>query len=588
MTHRPLDHSISRRTFGKVSLAPVVAAILAKGNSAFAQDATPAASPAASPVGDLTDLTLATIALAPGSEAEGADPEATINFNLGSEIDTADPQVFAFLNEIEIGSKVYVPLLQLNESNEVADGGADSVKVSGDGRVYQFHIREGMTYSDGEPVTAQNYAYAMKRALDPVVAGNYSNILYAITGAEALRSADAEADNADLWAVVDDSIQALDDQTLQIKLDYAAGFFPYVMTTWVTYPVREDLVGEGDPEWWKDITKYIGNGPFKVSAWEEGVQWTFERNDDYFRGAPGIKTLVFKEVDSSETSLLAYQQNELDLIGPSSTQLPQIEGDPELSEQLNRVGGASTYYMSFNNADEPFNSLEVRQAFSAAMNREQYIDQILNGVGIPAGTFLYEGVPGYQTEYQQTYDPDRAKELFAAAGYEDPTTFPQLSLYYNSESAIAQQQATYWTQSFQQALGVTIEPTPIDSAQIQSMRTNRDPELKINLGNWFEDYPHPQNWLSLVFGPGSTRAPLGWENEEFYALVREADTLPMEEAQPLYEQADALLAEQTPVAFYMHGEGLVLLKPYIQGYVSYPTSLVDTTYQIEKIYKTAE
>jgi len=113
-------------------------------------------------------------------------------------------------------------------------------------------------------------------------------------------------------------------------------------------------------------------------------------------------------------------------------------------------------------------------------------------------------------------------------------------------------------------------------------------DLTIYLGNWFEDYPHPQNWLSLVYGPGSTRAPLGWEDQTFYDLVTRADALPIEEAIPLYQQADAYLAEQAPVAFYLHRESLVLIQPTLQGYVSYPTSAVDTVYQAEKIYKTAD
>ncbi|MDQ3614002.1 MAG: ABC transporter substrate-binding protein, partial [Chloroflexota bacterium] len=341
-------------------------------------------------------------------------------------------------------------------------------------------------------------------------------------------------------------------------------------------------------EWWRNIENYIGNGPFIVTSHTENQEWVFERNDDYFRGAPGIQTLIYREIDSPETEFLAYQQGEFDLIGPSSTLLPQIEADPELSEQLQRTIGASTFYMAFNSLSEPFDDVLVRQAFAAAMNREQYINQISNGVNVPAGTFLYEGIPGYQTEYQQTYDVELAQQLLADAGYPGGEGFPAQQLYYNSESAIAQQQATFWSQNFQQDLGVTIEPTPIDVAQLQELRTNRDPSLIFYLGNWFEDYPHPQNWLSLVFGPGSTRSPLGWDNEEYNALVTEADTLPLEEAIPLYQEADALLAEQAPVAFYMHGESLVLINPALQGYVTYPTTIVDTRYQIEKIYMVAE
>src|SRR5699024_11061194 len=155
--------------------------------AAASQDASPAASPVG---GEATAHELAEIATNPGSEQAEADPEATLTINLGAEIDTGDPQVLAFHHEIEMSSNVYTPLLALNEENLPAAAGAESVTLSADGKVYTFTIREGMTYSDGVPVTAHNYAYAIKRALSPVVAGNYSNTLYAITGGQAWREAD--------------------------------------------------------------------------------------------------------------------------------------------------------------------------------------------------------------------------------------------------------------------------------------------------------------------------------------------------------------------------------------------------------------
>ena len=551
--------------------------------SAAAQSATPQATPGAA--GQLAE-----IPTLPGADQPGADPDATLTLNLGNEIDSGDPQVLAFLNEIEISSKVFVPLLALNEKNQVASAGAESMTVSEDGMTYTFTIRDGMTYTDGVPVTAANYAYAITRACSPVVNGNYSNILFDIVGCEEWRSADVEAQKADLpelEAAVNESIKALDDRTLQIQLERSAGYFPYVMATWVTYPTRQDLVEAGGEQWWGDPRYYVGNGPFKLVSWTPNQEWVFERNDDYFRGKPGVARIVYREISSSETELLAYQQGEFDIGGPAATQLPQIEQDATLSQDLHRQVGANTFYMSFNNAAPPFDNVQVRQAFAAAMNRDQYIQQVNNGVGVAAGTLLYPGIPGYQDEVQQTYDPERAKQLLADAGYPNGEGFPTLQLHYDSESAIAQQRATFWAQNLNQELNINIQPTPIDLAQLQSMRTNNDPSLLISLENWFEDYPHPQDWLSLVFGPGSTRAPLGWQDQQFYDLVQQADALPLDEAIPLYQEADARLADQAPVAFYLHGENLVLVKPNVQGYVTYPTSVVDTVYQMEKIYKTA-
>lgn len=574
---------MNRRTLGKASAATLLAPIYAQ-MQATAQESTPAASPM---TGEMTELTIGTMPLAPGIDAEGADTEAALNMVLAVELATADPQVLYSLAQIEISSKVFAPLLALNENNELVDAGADKVLVSEDGRVYQFHIREGLTYSDGTPCTAKDYAYSIKRALDPVVAGEYSNILFAISGGEAWRSADPEAaETADLKAVVDAAVFAADDQTLEIHLDYAAGYLPYVMTTWISYPVREDLVeGNGDG-WWRDINNYVGNGPYVVTEWTEDQQWVFERNETYYRGTPGVKSLVFRIVEAAETRLLAYQQGELDTIDPSAAQLPQISSDATLSEQLHRIPGASTLYMSFNMSSAPFDEKLVRQAFSSAMNREQYIEQVLNGVGIVANTFLYDGVAGYQQDTVQGFDPERAAELLAEAGYPGGEGFPEIQLHYNSESAIAQQQATYWAQGYQQVLNVPVQPTPLSQSELGRVREAG--ETQMNLSSWFEDYPHPQNWLSLVYGEGSTRAAEGWYNPEFYALVSEADALPIEEATPLYSQADAILADATPAAYFMHGEGLVLIHPKIQGYVTYPTDQMDLRYQIEKIYVVSE
>lgn len=578
-----------RWTYAAVSALLALAQLSFMLGIARAQEASPPASPAASPVTGGGPLHLAEIPNKPGADQPGADPNATMTLNLGEEISTGDPQVLAFLNEIEISSKVYVPLLALNEKNELASAGAESASLSPDGKTYTFKIRQGMTYSDGKPVTAGDYAYAIKRACSPEVAGDYSNILFAIVGCEEWRSADLEKQKDELpklKAAVDDAIKATDDQTLQIQLKFPAGYFPFVMATWVTDPVRQDLVEGKGPDWWQDPKNYVGNGPFKLVSHTPKQEWVFERNDTYFRGKPGIAKLVYREIESSQTELLAYQKKEFDIAGPSSTLLKQIEADPTLKSQLRRQTGANTYYIVMNMSAKPFDSLKVRQAIAAALNREGYIKQVLNGVGQPAGTFLYPGIPGYQEQYQQKYDPAKAKQLLAEAGYPDGKGFPTLPLRYVADDAASQQAATYWAQNLKQVLGINIEPTPVDGAQLQKMRTKRDPSMIIYTGNWFEDYPHPQDWLSLVFGPGSTRAPLGWKDQHFYDLVTKADQLPIEQARPLYEQADAYLAEQAPVAFYMHSESLVLIQPYVKGYVSYPTAVVDTTYQMEKIYLT--
>jgi oligopeptide transport system substrate-binding protein len=525
-----------------------------------------------------------------GASQPGANPNATLTMNLVNEVTTADPQVESFVNEIGISSKIFAPLLAVNQHLQVAANAATSLNVSPDGRTYTFTIRPGMTYSDGQPVTAQDYAFAIKRACSPVVAGNYSNILFDVVGCQAWRTADtskvSKSKLREMEQTVSNAIKALDAHTLRIQLLKPAGYFPYVMATWVTYPSRPDLVQAGGVNWWKNPKYYIGNGPFKVVSWKPRQQWVLARNDNYFRGKPGIARLVYKEITSRQTELLAYRQGQFDVATVDSTLLPQVLSNPTLKQQLRRQIGANTFYMGFNNADKPFNNLKVRQALAYALNRQQYINQVANGAGKPAGTFLYPGIAGYQTTFQQTYAPGKAKSLLAQAGYPNGRGFPTEQLRYNNTDPAAKQRATFWSQQLKQILNVNIQPTPTDPAQLQTLLSKRSPQLKIYLLGWIQDYPHPQDWLSLVFGNNSSLAPHGWNDPHFNDLVNRADQLPIQEATPLYQQADAYLARMAPVAFYVHSEDLVVIKPDVKGYVRYPTSPFESTYQPEKIYKT--
>ena len=533
---------------------------------------------------------LAPALIGSGASQPNADPNATLTLNLGSEVTTADPQVLSYENEIQISSLIFAPLLSVNAANHVAANAAARMTVTDGGTIYIFTLRPGLTYSDGTPVTADDYALASRRACNPQVAGGYSNILFDVVGCEAWRTADTSKDSSsrsrDLEGAVDNAIKATDARTVRIRLIKPAGYFPYVMATWVTAPSRPDLVKAGGVTWWKNPQYYIGNGPFKVVSWTPKRQWTLARNDRYFRGKPGIKTLIFKEVTNSQTSLLAYTQGQFDVIGLDSTLLPQALGDATLKRQLRRQVAATTAYLGFDNADKPFNDVRAREAFAYALNRRQYIDQVDNGAATPAGQFLYPGLQGYQTVFQQSYDPARARRLLAQAGYPDGRGFPTLQLRYVSDNAASEQRATFWAQQFKQLLNVTIQPTPTDAAQIQSLLEQRSPDLKIYINSWFQDYPHPQDWLSLVFGNNSPNGPRGWNDAHFNALVNKADALPLGEATPLYQQASAYLARQAPVAFFLHGENLDLIKPEVKGYLRYPTDPFDMLWQPEKVYKT--
>ncbi len=503
-----------------------------------------------------------------GSAQSGAIQNATFTYPLSADVISADPAVDSYG---EIYPLVFMPLLSITPDNKIAQNAAEDMQVSADGMTYTFKLRNTV-YSDGTPVKASDYAYGLQRVCDPKVNGTYSSVLFAIQGCEKWRNADltktSQSDLAQMQQTVENSIKAVDDSTLQIKLQYAAGYFPYALTLWVSDPVRKDMVDKGGDNWWKNPDTYIGNGPFKVVKYVPNQEWDLVPNTHYTLGKPGISKMVFKIIQTPATSLLAYQNGELDADGIDTAQYGQVKDDPTLSKQLLQMLNPSTFWISLDVADPPFNNVKVRQAFAYAMNRVQYIQQVNNGAGEPAGTLLYKGIPGYQTKYQQTYDPTKAKQLLADAGYPNGKGFPTVQFDYDNSNDVRKKEAVFWSNQFKQVLNVDIVPTAMDPVELGKLQNQKSDQVKMAAGVWYQDYPHAQDWLSLLFGNNSGLSPRGWNDPKFNDLVNKGDALPPSQATPYYEQADAYLAENGPALFFEHSADLTLVKPYVKGYAA--------------------
>ncbi|HET9017529.1 MAG TPA: peptide ABC transporter substrate-binding protein [Thermomicrobiaceae bacterium] len=525
-----------------------------------------------------------------GASQPGANPNATLTMSYQQEDFSYDPQVDS---EGGVYMQVWSPLLSLTPDNKVAQSGAQSMQVSNGGKTYTFTLRK-MMYSDGTPVTASDYAFAMQRVCDPTVAGTYSNVYYDIVGCEAWRSADpaktSSAQLAQLKQAVQSSIKAIDPNTLQVQLKNPAGYFPYVMTLWMSDPVRPSDVASGK-NWWQNTANYIGDGPFKVVSHTPNQQWVLQRNPYFTMGKPGVAQITIKIIQTPATALLAYQKGELDMYDVPNSQFGTVAGDAKLKNQLIELLNPSTQWIELDVADPPFNKLQVRQAFAFAMNRDLFIKQVNDGFGQAATTLLYPGIPGYQTTYQQSYDPAKAKQLLSQAGYPDGKGFPTVNYYFANNNDLSKKVATFWADQFKQILNVNIVPTPMDPVQLGNLVTAKSSQVKMTEFDWYQDYPHAQDWLSLLFADNSGLAPRGWNDPKFNALTDKADALPVgAQSTALYQQADAYLAQNGPALFYDHTTDLMLVQPYVKGYSAkngqvYGFSF-NTTFAIGAIYET--
>lgn len=581
-----------RNSFALTLLLALIVPILAAcgGTAATPPAATSAPAPAATAAPAATTATEPTAGTAATAEPTAAVTEPTaaasddspkspagniIRINAG-EPDNIDPQQASFVNEIQFIMLNFLPIMTFGQDLKPKPGSAESYTVSADGLTYTFKMRPNMKYSDGEPLTAKNFEFALKRLADPTVAGEYRDIARAIKGYTAYTDAFSPAEGTTALSVTDVAelqalrdavgVKALDDNTLEIVLEEPAPYFLNVLALWVAAPSREDKIEEGGDTWWSDPQYYIGNGPFQLQEWEHQSRASWVRNENYAltENMPTIDGIEFSMITEGQAAFEAYKNDELDFGGVGAEDLATVLADAELSKQVTDLTGTCSFYLGYNNAKAPFDKKEVRQAFSYAFDRDAWVRDIQQGLGKKTLTFIPPGFPGYQeNETRFDFNPTKAKELLASAGYADPSVL-EIKLTYPSST---RNKARFeWIAGQLQAnLGVKIVLDPVDATVYTAL--TKDPETTPQMFylGWCADYPDPQNFLSLVFHTGGISAGrIGYSNPEFDKLVEAADK-ELDEAKrfDLYKQAQDILIDDQPVSFVSNDAAKQLQKPWV-------------------------
>lgn len=493
--------------------------------------------------------------------------------------DVVDPQKSSFANEIAILSLNYEGLTRQNNDLETVGAAAESWEFNDDLTVITFHLREGLTYSDGSPLTAENFRYAVERNCDPNTAGQYQSILFDIVGCEEFANSTAVDEDSGATPVptaYDEAkanlgVKAIDDHTLEITLNAPAPYFPTVASLWVFFPAKQELIEQGGDLWWKDPALQIGNGPFQISGWDDEQQVSFVANENYWAGRAKLDGIEYVYQGDSAVALEAYRAGDLDMVNVDPSQLPVVSNDPVLSEDLVSYPVASTYTLNMNLTQEPWTDKKVREAFAYAFDRETYCTVIRSGDCTPTYSWVPPGIPGSIETTQYAYDPEAAKQALADSSYGSAEALPPIQMYYNSNDAANTARAEWVAGQYREVLGVEIELVPTEGQALVALR--KEPSTFPNLllvGGWIQDYPDAQNWLSVYFKCDATFAKrFGYCNEEFDALVTQADAeLDVEKRTALYEEASQILVDDVPGPFLYNGSANLLVSPNVTGYTA--------------------
>jgi oligopeptide transport system substrate-binding protein len=294
--------------------------------------------------------------------------------------------------------------------------------------------------------------------------------------------------------------------------------------------------------------------------------WTLVANENYRLGPPKIKELRANIITDSAVAFQSYKKGELDYVAVAPEDYATAKSDPVLSKELVEVAGSCNFYLGFNTQKPPFDNIKVRQAFAYAFDRQDYVTNVVQGLGSVALSFIPPDRPGYAPDIQMyQFDAAKAKATLAEAGYPDGAGLPEIKLTYSSTPR--NKTRMEWVQNqIKTNLGINATLDPVESKAYTSLVKDPATTPQLFYLGWCQDYPDPQDWLSLVFQSTSTVTHVGWKNADFDRITAEAD-VEQDQAKrlDLYHQAQEILVREAPAVFIYWDSSPWLIKPYIQG-----------------------
>ena len=494
-----------------------------------------------------TALSLSAILAACGTDEEKsttstADGEKELNLLITSEPPSLHPQLASDTTSGAILENTFEGLTTMKNGEPVL-GAAEDYVVSPDLLTYTFKLRDAQ-WSNGEKVTAEDFAYAWLWALNPENASEYSSILYPIKGAEAYNNAEAAAEDV--------AINVIDEKTLEVTLEAPTPYF-LELTAFKTYFPINKAVAEANPKWYTEADSYVGNGAFTLSTWNHSGDIVLEKSETYWDAENvNIDTVNVAMVESETTQMTMYDAGEVDFLGAPYGTISLDAIDRLKSEDaLNVTDLAGIYWYKFNTKDPVMQNENIRKALTLAIDREALVSNIVKGEQPPALGMVPDSVAGFSDDEGYFKDADFAEaKKYLAAGLKElglaSAKDLEVKVSYNTSeahSSIAQ----FIQQGWSSELGITVK---LDNAEWQvylDKLSNGD--FQIGRLGWGADYNDAYSFLEMYNSATNGNNQTGWSNEEYTNLLKASttETDPAKRTEIL-QQAEAIIMEEMPVA----------------------------------------
>ncbi len=487
--------------------------------------------------------------------------ENVITYNLEHEGISLDPQILTDSSGMNIHGLVSEGLTYTLASGKVKPALAESWEVSEDGLTWTFKLRDNIKWSNGEEITADDFVFGWERALDPNTASEYSYILFPIKNAEKYTLGEVKFDEV--------GVKALDDKTLEVKLENVTSYFDSLVS-FVTYmPANRKFVEEKGAEYGLEPETLLYSGPYKIVKWDHNTQIKLERNEYYYDSdSRKIDGFVIKFIADSTAALNAFKNGEIDIVSITTEQLQEFKDDTRLRKDVI----ARTYYLPFNMGREIFKNQKIREAISLAIDKEGLIETVFNNSKEASYTFTPKnsGMIGIKEDFVKElgktfkkYDSKRAKDLFEEGKKEmGIADFPVITLVAN-DGRSNKKVVEKIQEDLRVNLGLELNVEMVTFKE----RLNRmkSKEFDILLTGWGADYQDPVTFLDLLMTNNGNNTS-GYSSAEYDNLIISAlKTINREKRMNYLFEAERLIARDVPVIPLFQDTKLHLINDKVKG-----------------------
>ncbi|WP_289137597.1 peptide ABC transporter substrate-binding protein [uncultured Brevibacillus sp.] len=514
-----------------------------------------------SPANSLTPATQSTDTAS--AAKPGKEEAQTLRLNT-EEPATLDPTFAEDATSGAVIRALYDGLTRLDEKGEAINSLAEEMKLSDDKRTYTFRLRDAK-WTNGDPVTAHDFEFAWKYALDPKTGSPASYNYYSIKNAQAFTSGKAKAEDV--------GVKAIDDKTLQVTLEHPTPFFPTLVS--FLPPVNKNVV-LSNPKWANDPKTLVSNGPFKLDTWEHKNKLILVKNDTYWeKDVVKLSRIEFSMISDTNTELSMFQNGDLDWAGGPISGLP-VDAVAALKQEgkLMTKPKATSYYIRFNAERPPFTNVKIRKAFAYAINRQEIADNIgqagqtpLMGITPITASLKPEG---FFADNQQ----EEAKKLLAEGMAElGITRLPAITYLYNTSDrnkAIAETLQAAW----KNVLGVDVKL--LNKETKVYLDDQEQGKFEITRSSWTADYNDSINFLQKFIEKYSSSNITRWHSPKYTELINQSyKEVDLAKRNQILLMAETLLMEEMPLTGIFSDVNAWVQSDKVKGVRIDPLSKID-------------